>query len=360
MIGNGDIRTPADALRMVRETGCDAVMIGRGASSNPWIFRQIEQFVATGTYDEPTDIDRYHLLPPTSGICIDAGLPDAIGKMKQFASLFTHGVAQRRGTAPAGAYRAHNSQEVLDRVDAFFAGPATRANPPRFRAVLSSAFGVFSSTALSRNTNPTSEREVRTDRTVTRSAVGQQPLVSFTFGQAAFTSGKFQRGFPINILLANDLFHAPLQRNVAAADPASSPGAAAAINNVISPRTGCWLMRTSNSARSPRKNSSCILVSFARDHGLPPSQAFERIGQRFGQAMRRFVKTSVRVSLASQVERFAAFSRARRQKTDEHEFFIRQPRSHERRNRRRSARNGHDRAHDAANKAKPADAPDRI
>ena len=48
VIGNGDIRTPDDALRMKAETGCDAVMIGRGAATNPWIFRQIEQFAATG------------------------------------------------------------------------------------------------------------------------------------------------------------------------------------------------------------------------------------------------------------------------------------------------------------------------
>src|ERR1700675_1354755 len=57
VIGNGDIITPEDAVRMVRETGCDAVMVGRTASSNPWIFRQIEDYVATGAYQQPTQED---------------------------------------------------------------------------------------------------------------------------------------------------------------------------------------------------------------------------------------------------------------------------------------------------------------
>lgn len=119
VIGNGDIRTPEDALRMVRETGCDAVMIGRGASTNPWIFRQIGQFVSTGRYDEPADGDRYELLSSYFRHLKDAGWPDAIGKMKQFACWFTHGVRngaelRRRVTT------AQSAAEILNRVDAFF------------------------------------------------------------------------------------------------------------------------------------------------------------------------------------------------------------------------------------------------
>src|SRR5712671_109959 len=62
VIGNGDILTPEDAVRMVAETGCDAVMIGRTAASNPWIFRQLEQYLATGHYDQPTHQDRYRMM----------------------------------------------------------------------------------------------------------------------------------------------------------------------------------------------------------------------------------------------------------------------------------------------------------
>src|ERR1035437_9082454 len=49
VIGNGDIHSPEAAVAIVAQTGCDAVMIGRAAPSNPWIFRQIAQYTATGT-----------------------------------------------------------------------------------------------------------------------------------------------------------------------------------------------------------------------------------------------------------------------------------------------------------------------
>jgi tRNA-dihydrouridine synthase B len=139
VIGNGDIRKPEDAAAMVAQTGCNAVMIGRTAASNPWIFRQIEQYcsadahVGTGalacpaeqssassrSYDEPTEADRYDMIRTYFQMLIEEELPDAIGKMKQFASWFTHGV-------PGGAalrkaiYEAKQDREVLERVVAFF------------------------------------------------------------------------------------------------------------------------------------------------------------------------------------------------------------------------------------------------
>jgi tRNA-dihydrouridine synthase B len=119
VIGNGDIVTPEDAVRMVRETNCDAVMIGRAASSNPWIFRQIEQYLARGRYDEPTQQDRHDMMRRYYAMLIQRGEKDAVGKMKQFATYFTHGV--RHGSQlRATIYKAHEAKEILDLVDSFF------------------------------------------------------------------------------------------------------------------------------------------------------------------------------------------------------------------------------------------------
>jgi tRNA-dihydrouridine synthase B len=136
VIGNGDIRTPEDAALMVAKTGCDAVMIGRTAPSNPWIFRQIAQYkdslarTGVGTYEHPTEQDRYAMMRTYFSMLIEEmdadakGFHSVLGKMKQFASWFTHGV-------PGGAhlrkavYEAKSERAVMDAVDAFF---AKRAN----------------------------------------------------------------------------------------------------------------------------------------------------------------------------------------------------------------------------------------
>jgi nifR3 family TIM-barrel protein len=130
VIGNGDVRTPEDAAAMVAETGCDAVMIGRAAPANPWIFRQIAEYTATGSYARPGTEDRYRMIrayfemlmaeaEATKDLPRDARLGDPVGKMKQFATWFTHGV-------PGGAklraaiYHARNGADVLSEVERFF------------------------------------------------------------------------------------------------------------------------------------------------------------------------------------------------------------------------------------------------
>lgn len=126
VIGNGDIRSPEDAERMVVQTGCDAVMIGRTAATNPWIFRQMEQYFSAGRYDGPSEEDRYRLLTNYFRSLVAADLPDAIGKMKQFACWFTHGV--RNGSELRHqVHSSHTPAEVLQRVESFFAGVAGTA-----------------------------------------------------------------------------------------------------------------------------------------------------------------------------------------------------------------------------------------
>jgi tRNA-dihydrouridine synthase B len=120
VIGNGDIRTPEDACALVAETHCDAVMIGRAAPANPWIFRQIAEYTAHGSYTRPTELDRYRLIRTYFSMLLEEEFPDATGKMKQFASWFTHGV-------PGGAalrkaiYEAKTGAGVLGAVEQFFA-----------------------------------------------------------------------------------------------------------------------------------------------------------------------------------------------------------------------------------------------
>jgi nifR3 family TIM-barrel protein len=119
VIGNGDVNSPEDAVNMVAQTNCDAVMIGRAASSNPWIFRQIAQYLETGTYDQPSHQDRYQMMRTYYAMLIERDEPDSVGKMKQFATYFTHGVrhgAQLR----AAVYHETEASRILELVDEFF------------------------------------------------------------------------------------------------------------------------------------------------------------------------------------------------------------------------------------------------
>jgi tRNA-dihydrouridine synthase B len=129
VIGNGDINTPEDAARIVKETGCDAVMIGRAAATNPWIFSQMAQYTATGRYDTPTDADRHQLLSGYYREINTAKQPDAVGKMKQFACWFTHGVGNG-SELRRKVHAARTPNEVLESVERFFESRAGAGGDP--------------------------------------------------------------------------------------------------------------------------------------------------------------------------------------------------------------------------------------
>jgi len=115
-------------------------MIGRMAPANPWIFRQIEQYVsrqpsavscqahdseARSLYDEPSEADRYQMIRTYFSMLLEEEMPGAEGKMKQFASWFTHGV-------PGGAalrkaiYEAKSGPDILRNVEEFFDAKLTQ------------------------------------------------------------------------------------------------------------------------------------------------------------------------------------------------------------------------------------------
>ena len=126
VIGNGDIRSPEDAVAMVAQTGCDAVMIGRMAPANPWIFRQIEQYCGATSagddqraYDHPTEVDRYQMIRTYFQMLIEEEMPATEGKMKQFASWFTHGIPGG-ATLRKAIYDAKTGAQILASVEQFF------------------------------------------------------------------------------------------------------------------------------------------------------------------------------------------------------------------------------------------------
>lgn len=94
VIGNGDIRTPQDAERMLTETGCDGIMIGRGAQGNPWIFRQIAHYLATGqTLPLPALGERIDMLLRHLDMLVGhKGEYTGIREMRSHAAWYTKGL----------------------------------------------------------------------------------------------------------------------------------------------------------------------------------------------------------------------------------------------------------------------------
>ena len=93
VIGNGDIREVDDALRLFAETGCDAVMIGRGATRNPWIFRQIAARLGHLPGHEPTPAERKKLVLDHFRAVIEREeLEEAMHKLRSFTKWYSQGL----------------------------------------------------------------------------------------------------------------------------------------------------------------------------------------------------------------------------------------------------------------------------
>ena len=94
VIGNGDVDSPQTARRMLQETGCDGVMIGRAAQGNPWIFRDVVSFLETGVIPEPPMLEeKKTVILEHANLQLRAkGEYTAVREMRKHLSWYTTGM----------------------------------------------------------------------------------------------------------------------------------------------------------------------------------------------------------------------------------------------------------------------------
>ena len=92
VVGNGDITTPELAKKMIDETGCDYIMIGRGAMGNPFLFEQINEYLKTGTYKKYSQKNRTEMFCKYLDYATQYKIKFA--NIKQQAMRFTKGLRQ--------------------------------------------------------------------------------------------------------------------------------------------------------------------------------------------------------------------------------------------------------------------------
>ena len=99
VIGNGDVKCVQDAVRMMNETGCDMVMIGRGALGNPWIFREINGYFSSGLriMPPPTLAERIVVIKKhMDALCAAKGEGRGMREARKHVAWYMHGL---RGAA---------------------------------------------------------------------------------------------------------------------------------------------------------------------------------------------------------------------------------------------------------------------
>ncbi|MDX6611094.1 MAG: tRNA-dihydrouridine synthase [Blastocatellia bacterium] len=118
--GSGDVTTIEQTFARFRETGCDGVLIGRGAMANPWIFRQVEDAMHGRDVFQPTLEDKRNVLLEYFDM-LREDMPElaAIGRMKQLAGQFTRGL-QGGALFRTAVYHSHSVDEILGRISEYF------------------------------------------------------------------------------------------------------------------------------------------------------------------------------------------------------------------------------------------------
>src|SRR5262245_33839479 len=122
VIGNGDVRTPEDALRMLETTGCDAVMLGRAAFGDPWVFKRVRAWH-----------DRREALPPPSAaerleaglrhlrlMVEDSGEHGAVREMRKHVAWYIKGLP-RSARVREQVNRTHSTSELADLLAGYLA-----------------------------------------------------------------------------------------------------------------------------------------------------------------------------------------------------------------------------------------------
>lgn len=99
VIGNGDVDSPQKAERLQKETGCDGIMIGRAARGNPWIFRQVVQYLETGQIIEKPSRDQVGRMMLRHAALLEAhkGTYTALREMRKHVAWYTSGYPHSSG-----------------------------------------------------------------------------------------------------------------------------------------------------------------------------------------------------------------------------------------------------------------------
>ena len=120
VIGNGDVSTPEDAVRMLRETGCDGVMIGRVSMKNPWIYRQTQALLEGRQPVEPTLDERRDLILDHFAMIREQEPGEhALHKLRTFTGWYTHGLPGGRALR-CRINTLHTADAFVAAVESFF------------------------------------------------------------------------------------------------------------------------------------------------------------------------------------------------------------------------------------------------